>query len=228
MSQRTAQTLGRERGRAAKGALASAPPPRRDPPPPRRCEPGRAVGRHQRVPPLRLRAASRPGRRDRRHRPDADEASRWIFAVWDDTGAIASIALCMRAPPTASRSPGASLGLVYLAIRSRSVHTFAELVGANVVAGVAIPRWPCSGWEKVMRLDPGRSSSGCSPGASLSTSPAWSWRWPRTAGGRRRPRRVPGGAGGRLGRRAPVGARHRRRGSWPPPSTGGGAGVEAP
>ncbi len=83
---------------------------------------------------------------------DADEASRWIFAVWT-TSAIASIVLSVRARQPISIT-WSILGLVYLGSVADD-HTFAELVGANLVAGVAILALALLGvGERVMRLVP--------------------------------------------------------------------------
>ena len=80
------------------------------------------------------------------------DASRWIAVVWA-TGAVASIALS-----AAHRQPVAItwsvLGLVYLGALAGQF-TFAELVGANLVAGVAILLLALLGvGERVMRLVP--------------------------------------------------------------------------
>ena len=80
------------------------------------------------------------------------EASRWILVVWA-TGAVASIVLSARhrQPIVISSSV---LGLVYLGSVAGD-HTFAELVGANLVAGVAILILALLGMgERVMRLVP--------------------------------------------------------------------------
>ena len=82
----------------------------------------------------------------------ADEASRWIFVVWA-TGAIASIVLSIRARQPISIT-WSVLGLVYLGSVAHG-HSFAELVGANLVAGVAILALALLGvGERVMRLVP--------------------------------------------------------------------------
>lgn len=82
----------------------------------------------------------------------SQEASRWILAVWG-TGAVASIVLSLR-----HRQPIAItwsvLGLAYLGSVAHS-HTFAELVGANLVAAVAILALAALGvGERVMGLVP--------------------------------------------------------------------------
>jgi benzoate membrane transport protein len=83
---------------------------------------------------------------------DRAEASRWILVVWA-TGAAASIALSIR-----HRQPivitSSVLGLIYLGSVAGD-HSFAELVGANLVAGVAILALALMGvGERVMRLVP--------------------------------------------------------------------------
>jgi benzoate membrane transport protein len=80
------------------------------------------------------------------------ETSRWMAVVWA-TGAVASIALSL-----ASRQPVAItwgvLGLVYLGSLAGQF-SVAELVGANLVAGVAILVLALVGaGERVMRLVP--------------------------------------------------------------------------
>jgi benzoate membrane transport protein len=82
----------------------------------------------------------------------AGESSRWIAIVWA-TGAVASIGLSL-----AYRQPIAItwsvLSLVYLGSLAGQF-TFAELVGANLVAGVAILALALLGvGERVMRLVP--------------------------------------------------------------------------
>ncbi len=82
----------------------------------------------------------------------AGEASRWIAVVWA-TGAVASIGLSI-----AHRQPVAItwsvLSLVYLGSLAGQF-TFAELVGANLVAGIAILALALLGvGERVMRLVP--------------------------------------------------------------------------
>jgi benzoate membrane transport protein len=82
----------------------------------------------------------------------AGAASRWILAVWA-TGAVASIVLSVR-----HRQPivitWSVAGLLYLGSVAGD-HTFAELVGANLVAGIAILILALLGvGERVMRLVP--------------------------------------------------------------------------
>jgi benzoate membrane transport protein len=80
------------------------------------------------------------------------EAARWLAVVWA-TGAVASIALSVahRQPVSITWSV---LSLIYLgALAGR--FTFAELVGANLVAGVAILVLALAGvGERVTRLVP--------------------------------------------------------------------------
>ena len=80
------------------------------------------------------------------------EAARWIFVVWA-TGAVASAVMSV-----AYRQPIAItwsiLGLLYLGSVAGD-HSFEELVGANLVAGIAILALALAGvGERVMRLVP--------------------------------------------------------------------------